>query len=271
MSLDSVDAVCAILRRRGEPMTFAELLHACELDKSSNSTSPQTAAALRETVALGKTRFATVRLADADAAVAWRLGTLQIESDALVAFLSAPPPSMSSSSQSQSLSSLQTPISAAKKRAAPPTALHSAQKCFKSPFKPVATPKRANVVAAAAVVAADPLVAAAERFVAAQARLTALKASLAAGATPSKIATRTAQTRPLDNDDRLEQLTASWRTACAAAFDELLPKQRDSVSGKLLTRAQLGKALQVEPWHVGLTEWSDDEEDEPPQPEADVD
>jgi hypothetical protein len=264
--------VVAILRRRGEPMTVDELWRVIEQEPQRGVDAPASVGALRnllESAAPGKAAIRAVRIdtlrADCPAPVAlcWRVGALQIDTEALIAFALATASDASSVTSAASAAGLQTPVTAKKRSAS--AALQSGgsqQKSFKSPFRPVTTPKSANVHAAAAVVAQSPLIAAVERYVAAHTRLAALKV---AGATPMKIATRNAQTRPLDNDDRLEELTKMWQAACSAAFDALLPKQRDNVSGKLLTRRALGRALQVEPWHIGLTEWSDDEDEEQQQ------
>jgi hypothetical protein len=252
--------VVAILRRRGEPMTVDELWRVIEQEPQRGVDAPASVGALRnllESAAPGKAAIRAVRIDTL------RVGALQIDTEALIAFALATASDASSVTSAASAAGLQTPVTAKKRSAS--AALQSGgsqQKSFKSPFRPVTTPKSANVHAAAAVVAQSPLIAAVERYVAAHTRLAALKV---AGATPMKIATRNAQTRPLDNDDRLEELTKMWQAACSAAFDALLPKQRDNVSGKLLTRRALGRALQVEPWHIGLTEWSDDEDEEQQQ------
>jgi len=95
-----------------------------------------------------------------------------------------------------------------------------------------------------------------------------LRALTALSETPVKPSQKGAQTKPLDNEERLEQLKALWQTACASAFETLLPLQRTD-NGAPVSRAALGRAMQVEPWHIGLTNWDDDDQDEEDAPEED--
>jgi hypothetical protein len=197
--------------------------------------------------------------------ICWRIGAIYIDSNVLVSQLNQVSDVLAKSDDATTF-----PSSAAKKRplTSSPSNVSNVSKMnksssstpFKSPFKPVATPKRANVVAATPLVAGDPLAQSIERFLAAKNRLQSLKDRDVAAA---KVATtRSTPGRPAENDARLEELIVSWRDACTSAFNELLPRQRHNDTGKPFTRAQLGKALQIEPAHIGLIDWSDDEEEE---------
>lgn len=191
--------------------------------------------------------------------ICWRLGAISIDFSRLVDQLSIPAnatfPSAAAAQQTPALNKKRalvasTPNSTMKKSATASS--------FKSPFKSVATPKRANELAVAPVLASDPFARSVERYLVARARLTSLKERDAG----DKVATRSTPCRPAENDERLEELIVTWSTACAAAFEKLLSVQMDPNTGKALKDRELGRALQIEPVHVGLTKWNDEEEDE---------
>jgi hypothetical protein len=264
-----VNEIVSTLRQSGRPQTRRELgaqirgLHpSCATDSANNSNTTNDDGAFNASLARAVESGAVVRVALGDGSarqfICWRLGAIFIDANVLVGQL-----------DDATARGAAFPSAASKKRplASSPRNVSNASKvgkssssssAFKSPFKPVATPKRANVVAATPLVAADPLAQAVERFLAAKARLRALK-DRDPGA---KVATRTTPSRPAENDARLEQLIASWRDACTSAFEQLLPRQRHNDTGKPFTRAQLGRALQIEPAHVGLEDWSDDEQEQ---------